>query len=114
MDIQLQKNKDSYKKGQLNWHILTVEDRIDAFNFLDFKTKIEKLIASGEHRIALDFTHTRFLSLTSIQFLTQVADQLQFLKGGLAIFGIVEKLKRQISIYASREKMHIVNQKEQL
>ena len=89
------------------WSLCSGPRRIDAFNFNEFKTLIESSILQGEKWVALDFSKTEFMSILSIKFLSEVAEQLISREGGLALVAPSEKLKRQISIYASLRCMHI-------
>ncbi len=114
MDINLQKTKKNSPKGQINWSIQNAPERIDAFNFEEFKVASEELYSDGQRWLAYDFNSTRFLSLMSIIYIAQLADKLMLKGGALALIRPSEKITKQIGIYASLKSITIVDSPSKL
>jgi anti-anti-sigma regulatory factor len=94
------------------WWIQPLGERVDCFNQSSFKGDLEQKIESGNTKIALDLTQTRFLSFLAIKMLAKWADMLKERGGLLMLIGPSEKLKRQIGIYASLENMLVMKATE--
>lgn len=105
---------ESSKITSVEWCIEGLPERVDSFNFAEIKEHVEKKLTDKTKFLALDFSKTRFLSLTFIQYLSKVAERLNSVSGQLSIIAIPEKLKRQISIYASVDNLYFVSQKKHL
>lgn len=89
------------------WALISLEERVDSFNYERVKTEIEALIAAGRTQVAVDLGRAKFLSVPSIKYLSTLADLLRSQGGQLALLCPSEKLKRQIDIYASLDKMRL-------
>lgn len=89
------------------WALVSLEERIDSFNYEQVRADIDALIASGRTQVAVDLAKAKFLSVPSIQYLSSLADVLRSQGGQLALLCPSEKLKRQIDIYASLDKMRL-------
>ncbi|MEZ4872000.1 MAG: hypothetical protein R2827_07105 [Bdellovibrionales bacterium] len=100
------------KSGQ--WGIYEVPKRVDAFNFEDFSEQLKNYVNTKGPWVALDCSTTTFLSLIAIKFISEQADILVGKNGGMAIIGPTEKLKRQISIYATLDNIMVVSDPEKL
>lgn len=95
-------------REQGRWAILTVNGRLDSFNFDSFCQQFEELIKKNKLFIAVDLSQAKFLSLPSIKYLTVMAVDIQKQGGQMALMSASEKLKRQIDIYASLNSLRIV------
>ena len=95
-----------------NWVLFSVEDRIDSFNYEEFKVQMENIVKKGSVNLALSLEQAQFLSLPSIKFFAGLAHQLEKQGGRFALVGAPEKLKRQISIFASLDSMSIFRSEE--
>lgn len=94
--------------------VVSVNDRIDAFNFGQLKVQVNQLIDAGELFLVVDLEATHFLSLPTIKFLAEAAKRLATRGGSLALLTPAEKLKRQIHIYATLEEMKLFRSREDL
>lgn len=89
------------------WALVSLQERVDSFNYDQVRGEIEALIASGRTQVAVDLAKAKFLSVPSIKYLSSLADVLRSQGGQLALLCPSEKLKRQIDIYASLDKMRL-------
>jgi len=96
-----------------DWVVLSIEDRIDSFNYDDFKSEMEKLVDKKKARVALKLNRAQFLSLSSIKYFSDVARRLEQKGGKLALLGTPEKLKRQIHIFASLKSFALFRSEEE-
>lgn len=96
------------------WSILTVNGRLDAFNFDTFCLKFEELLNLGKNHIVVDLSQARFLSLPSIKYLNHMAAKMSKIGGRMALMSASEKLKRQIDIYASLNQIWVVRSTHEL
>ena len=96
------------------WTVLTPTNRVDAFNKSTFEDDINGVIGDGQKRVAIDFSNLKFLSYPSIKFLSAKAETLKKEGGTLALCSASEKLKKQISIYATLENMMVFRSKHDL
>lgn len=89
------------------WALISLQERVDSFNYDQVREEIEALIASGRTQLAVDLGRAKFLSVPSIKYLSTLAETLRSQGGQLALLCPSEKLKRQIDIYASLDKMRL-------
>lgn len=85
-----------------DWLYIPAPGRLDAFNFDQTKQFIEE-VRPRTKQIAFDVREAHFVSLPMIKYLHGLALELSRAGGRLALVGTTEKLKRQISIYASTD-----------
>jgi anti-anti-sigma regulatory factor len=91
------------------WSYLPAPGRLDAFNFELTKTEIEQIAAQSQ-QIAIDVSGAHFVSIPMIKFLDSLAREMVRKGGRLALVGPTEKLKRQISIFASLDPLTVFTQ----
>lgn len=96
-----------------NWLLLSIRSRMDAFNFEEVATEIKELVDQGNQNLILDLSNTKFLSLKSIKFLSEVAVSLNQREGRLALLGLSQKLKRQLHTFASFDGMEFYRSLEE-
>lgn len=96
------------------WFIQQIGERVDSFNHAAFSADLEKLIQAGELRIALDLRQTKFLSIPGIQIFGLWADKLIALGGQCALIGLSEKLRRQMLIFSSLDRVILAKSPEHL
>lgn len=94
-------------RDQRDWMVVSIHDRVDAFNFPEVKKALEKIAEDKSKKLAIDLADARFLSFSSIKFISNLADQLNEQGRAFALVAPSEKLKRQIDIYASLEQMMV-------
>lgn len=97
---------------QKNWVVVTLPERIDAFNLPELKDLAPDL-KHGAKLLALNVKDTRFLSLPTIKILHSIACEIVRLGGRVVLLAPTEKIKRQIDIFASIEPMTIFSTIEQ-
>lgn len=85
--------------------------RVDAFNVDRFKESMGQ-ICSSEKRVALDMRQVEFINFEAIKHIHQLAIQLEGSDGELALVGPTEKLKRQVSLFASLDPIRIFSRRE--
>ncbi len=85
-----------------DWLYIPAPGRLDAFNFEVTKKEIDEL-CSRCTQIAFDVAGAQFVSIPMIKYLHALALDLTRKGGRLALVGTTEKLKRQISIFASTD-----------
>jgi anti-anti-sigma factor len=90
------------------WFPHRLGERVDSFNLPEFKREMEALMEKGHLHLALELEQTKFLSIPSIQLLVGWADQLQALGGRLMLVAPSEKLRRQIAIFGSLDRMIVM------
>jgi len=95
-------------KDESGWLTVSIDGRVDAFNFESVVNNVSSAIDCGHAHVMLDLTFTKFLSLKAIKFFADIADKVSCLGGKLVLVGASEKLKYQISTYASLDAMEIV------
>lgn len=95
------------------WIVVNLGERVDAFNFAETTSFLDSLIAPGS-LVTLDVKQTRFLSLATFKYLSALSWKLDECGGRLAVLGATEKLKHQMALFSSIEKMLIVKRREQL
>ena len=95
------------------WIVVNLGERVDSFNFNEIKSYFDSQIFPGS-LVAIDVKHTRFLSLAAYKYLAELGAQLQNAKGCLAMLGASEKLKHQMGLFSSLDKILIVKYLEQL
>jgi len=105
MSFEVSKNK--------SWVIFSIKDRLDAFNYDQFKSEMDKIVKEkGDHNLALQLSQTQFLSLPTIKYFSGVAEEIVKKGGKFALVGVPEKLKRQIDIFASLKPMMVFRSEE--
>ena len=87
------------------WFIERLGERIDSFNQNEFRAKIEQIFEQGHRKIALDLQQTKFLSLPSIRIIVDWAERLRRQGGDMLLIAPSEKLKRQIGIFGSLDRI---------
>ncbi|OFZ12070.1 MAG: hypothetical protein A2Z20_07535 [Bdellovibrionales bacterium RBG_16_40_8] len=90
------------QKGE--WCYVPAPGRLDAFNFELTKSELER-VAKDVSQIAIDVSGAHFISIPMIRFIHSLAGDLVRKGGRLALVGSSEKLKRQIHIFASLDKL---------
>ena len=95
-----------------SWVIFSIKERLDAFNYEDFKSEMDKVIKDKNAKVALQLTNTEFLSLPTIKYFSVIAEELCDGGGKFALVGTPEKIKRQIDIFASLKPMLIFRSEE--
>ncbi len=105
-EIQVQESK--------NWSIVQIHNRVDAFNYAELMEKVNGIIKSQQTHLAFDLTRTNFLSLPSIKLMSSLASSLEKEGRQVALLAPSEKIKRQIDIYASLEKLRLFKTSEDL
>lgn len=91
----------------MDWIMVSIVDRLDAFNYDQVKGQLCEILEEGNQNIALNLEKAKFLSLPSIKYISNLADDLASGGRKLALVAPSEKLKRQIEIFASLEKMRL-------
>jgi len=114
METELLRRRELGPSGDAQWGVFEIPERVDAFNFEDFSEQLISYIANKGPWVALDFSNTGFLSFNAIRFISEKADELLGNGGSLAIVGPTEKLKRQISIFATLENVIVAESVERL
>lgn len=100
MNIEVSNNND--------WVFIGLEDRLDAFNYEEFKSKVQSIVSEPRsYNLAFNLEKVKFLSLPGIQYLSSVAKEVKNKGGEFALVATPEKLKRQIDIYASLKPMKV-------
>jgi anti-anti-sigma regulatory factor len=89
------------------WKVLTIEDRVDAFNTPNLIEQIEAIIESDTPYLILNLETTSFISISFIKKMSEWAERLKKKTLPMILLKPSEKLKRQIDIFASLEQFHI-------
>ena len=87
--------------------LVTIGEKVDAFNFAQTKEKISSAYEMGKQQMAIDLSRAPFLSLQSIKYLFSLAIELEQKGGKLALISPSEKVGRNIDIFASLDPMDI-------
>ena len=106
MDFEVKEYKD--------WLVISVENRIDSFNYSDITSAVDKAIHNGQMHLALNLARAQFLSLPSIKFFSEKASELEKRGGQLALCAPSEKIKRQIQIFASVKSIRFYRSTDEL
>lgn len=103
MDFKIHDHKD--------WVVVSIGDRLDSFNISHLTQQVKELVGKGKSKLAFDLEQASFLSLPSIKFLAEVAEELRAKNGEFALIGPTEKIKRQIDIFATLNSMRLYRSK---
>ena len=99
-------------KVKEDWVLFSISDRLDSFSHDDFTQAMEKALSDGKRCVALDLGRTRFLSMPTIKYVSNIAERLSHNGGRFALLRTPEKLKRQIQIFASLKPMLVFRSQE--
>lgn len=102
---EIQKLKFRLENG---WTLIEVPERVDSQAHLAFADGVQDLQAQGNLKLAMDLSQSKFLSLPTIKYLVQKAQELSGQGGRLALVSAPERLKRQFSVYGSLEPINVV------
>lgn len=95
------------------WVIFSIKERLDAFNYQEFKAEMDKILREKKtSHVALQLSHIHFLSLPTMKYFSEVAQQLVEQGGKLALVGTPEKIRRQIDIFATLKTMLVFRSEE--
>ena len=106
MDFEIKEYKD--------WLVVSVEDRMDSFNFKTITQAVDQSIQSGHKNVALNLARAEFLSLPSIKYFSDLAKELEKKGGCLAFCAPSEKIKRQVYIFTSPKAIHFYRSTDDL
>lgn len=106
MDFEIKEYRD--------WLVLSVENRMDSFNFKTITKAVDQAIIDGQMKLALNLARAEFLSLPSIKYFSDLAKELEKKGGCLAICAPSEKIKRQVYIFTSPKFIHFYRSTEEL
>lgn len=100
-------------KSHKDWVVVSINNRVDSFNYQDLTAKTDGAIRDGKN-LAFDLGKARFLSLPSIKYMSLLAESLLAEGRQVALVAPSEKIKRQIHVYASLEKMKLFRTEQDL
>ena len=95
-------------RKEADWTVVDINDRVDSFNHSSFKQKLDGVLASEVDSIAFNLAPTQFLSYPSIRAMGEMAKIIRQKGGRAVLLAPSEKLKRQISVYASLDDLEVV------
>ena len=99
------------KEAIQGWVPVTFSSRIDAFNVDRFKESLSDF-CDPQKRLALDMRDVQFINYEAIRHIHQLAIELESSGGELALVGPTEKLKRQVSLFASLDPIRVFSRRE--
>lgn len=106
MDFEIKEYKD--------WVVVSVENRMDSFNYKVITDAVDQAVQSGQKKLALNLSRAEFLSLPSIKYFSDLAKQLDKAGGQLAFCAPSEKIKRQVYIFTSPKAIHFYRSTDEL
>ncbi|MGE0631038.1 MAG: STAS domain-containing protein [Pseudobdellovibrionaceae bacterium] len=90
-----------------NWQVVSIEGRIDSFNYQIITQKILDCV-SGENRfLAVDLSYTEFMNLPTLRFMTSTAELLAARGGELALIAPSDVLMRHLEIFAAPHQVRV-------
>lgn len=112
--METQKIKDSEIRQNNDWLVYSIKGRVDSFNFNRYKTEMNDCVEKGTKNFALDLSGTEFVSFSGIRYISDLAKNIADKGGHFALCAPSEKIKRQISIFASLKSMDIYRSVQEL
>ena len=106
MDFEIKEYKD--------WLVISVENRMDSFNYKTITEAVDQAVQAGQMKLALNLSRAEFLSLPSIKFFSDLAKELDQKGGELAFCAPSEKIKRQVYIFTSPKAIHFYRSTDEL
>lgn len=106
MDYEIKEYKD--------WLVISVEKRMDSFNYKIITGAVDQVVQSGKKNLALNLARAEFLSLPSIKYFSDLAKELEKRGGCLAFCAPTEKIKRQVYIFTSPKSIHFYRSTDDL
>ena len=121
MDLDLQyptKQKPASRETTLleknGWKILTIEDRVDAFNTPSLVGQVESILDSQSPFLILNLETTSFMSIPFIKTMASWAQRMKKKALPIVLLRPSEKIKRQIDIFASLDLFYVARTEEEL
>ena len=93
MDIEVTNEK--------GWAVVSIPDRVDAFNYEKFCSALNQAVADRDCDLAFELEGAEFMSFKSIKYISTMASELNNKGRNMALLAPSEKLKRQFDIFAS-------------
>ena len=99
------------KEAIQGWIPVTFSSRVDAFNVGRFKDSLTSF-STDHKKLALDMREVQFVNFEAIKHIHQVAIEMEDRGAELALVGPTEKLKRQVSLFASLDPIRVFSRSE--
>ena len=96
------------------WQVVTIEDRVDAFNTDKLIDDIEAIIESNSPFLILNLETTTFISFPFIKKLSEWAFRLKQKGLPFILLKPSEKIKRQIDIFSKLEAFQVSRTEDEL
>jgi anti-anti-sigma factor len=90
-----------------NWQVISIEGRVDSFNYQIITQKIVECVADEVRFLAVNLASTEFMNLPTLRFMTSTAELLSARGGEFALIAPSDILMRHLEIFAAPHNIRV-------